>query len=216
MVVVFDGDRTQIKKSKGKRCWGRGPEKTRHELSSCGGIVCTMLTSANNQMWQYLGSTGTSGGSLSTDSTNHRLKILDKYSRNFPKANVNLPHSDKHLHGISIAWGIPSHWEVMPFYRRMCMDQMSIGCHYILVFLGPNPWHMEIPRPEVQLDCRCYPIPQPQQHQIWATSVTYTTAHGNAGSSTHWAGPGIEPATSWFLVRFISAAPQWELPYYVF
>jgi len=40
-------------------------------------------------------------------------------------------------------------------------------------------------------------------------SVTYTrahgnTAHGNAGSLTHWARPGIGPATSWFLVRFIS------------
>ena len=43
-------------------------------------------------------------------------------------------------------------------------------------------------------------------------SATYTTAHGNAGSLTHWARPGIEPATSWFLVRFVSAVPQWELP----
>ena len=32
--------------------------------------------------------------------------------------------------------------------------------------------------------------------------VTYTTTHGNAGSSTHWARPGIEPTTSWFLVGF--------------
>ena len=37
-------------------------------------------------------------------------------------------------------------------------------------------------------------------------------ACGNAGSWTHWARPGIEPATSWFLVRFISAKPRWELP----
>ena len=32
----------------------------------------------------------------------------------------------------------------------------------------------------------------------------YTTAHGNAGSLTHWAMPGIKPANSWFLVRFVS------------
>ena len=50
-----------------------------------------------------------------------------------------------------------------------------------------------------------------QQRQIQATYVTYTTAHGNAGSLTHQARPGIEPATSWFIVRFISAAPQWKL-----
>jgi len=31
-------------------------------------------------------------------------------------------------------------------------------------------------------------------------SANYTTAYGNAGSLTHWARPGIEPATSWFLV----------------
>ena len=37
------------------------------------------------------------------------------------------------------------------------------------------------------------------------------TAHGNAGSLTHWARPGIEPTTSWFLVGFVSAVPQREL-----
>ena len=36
-------------------------------------------------------------------------------------------------------------------------------------------------------------------------------SHGNAGSLTHWARPGIEPATSWFLVGFISTAPRQEL-----
>ena len=31
----------------------------------------------------------------------------------------------------------------------------------------------------------CWPIPQPQQRQIRAESVTYATAHGNARSLTH-------------------------------
>ena len=47
-------------------------------------------------------------------------------------------------------------------------------------------------------------MPEPQQCRIWAASATYTTAHSNAGSPTHWVRPGIEPATSWFLVRFIN------------
>ena len=42
--------------------------------------------------------------------------------------------------------------------------------------------------------------------------MTYTTAHGNTGSLTHWARPEMEPTTSWFLVRFVSTAPWWELP----
>ena len=46
----------------------------------------------------------------------------------------------------------------------------------------------------------CQPKPQPQQRQIRAVYGTYTTAHGNAGSLTHWVGPGIKPASSWILV----------------
>ena len=41
--------------------------------------------------------------------------------------------------------------------------------------------------------------------------MTYTTAHGNARSLTHRVRPGIEPAISWILVRFVSAEPHWKL-----
>lgn len=47
--------------------------------------------------------------------------------------------------------------------------------------------------------------------RIWAAYETYTTAHSSAWSLTHRASPGIKPATSWLLVGFISAVPQWEL-----
>ena len=52
----------------------------------------------------------------------------------------------------------------------------------------------------------------PQQCRIWAISVTYTTAQGNARPLTHWARPGIKPASSWMLVRWA----RWELPIIVF
>ena len=52
--------------------------------------------------------------------------------------------------------------------------------------------------------CICQPTAQPQQHQNWATSVTYATARGNARSLTHWARPGIKPEFSWILVRFLT------------
>ena len=45
-----------------------------------------------------------------------------------------------------------------------------------------------------------------------AVYTSYTTAPGNAGSLTHWARPGMEPASSWILVRFISTELRWELP----
>jgi len=56
-----------------------------------------------------------------------------------------------------------------------------------------------------------WPTPQPQQHHIQATSSTYTTAHGNARSLTHWARPGMEPESSWIPVWLITAEPWQEL-----
>ena len=47
-------------------------------------------------------------------------------------------------------------------------------------------------------------MPQPQQRRIRAVSTTYTTAHGNARSLTHWTRSGIEPETSWLLVGFVN------------
>ena len=42
-------------------------------------------------------------------------------------------------------------------------------------------------------------------------SATYTEAHSNAASLTHWARPGIEPSSSWILVGFDIGEPWWEL-----
>ena len=55
-----------------------------------------------------------------------------------------------------------------------------------------------------------------KQHRIQAVSATYTTAHGNARSLTHWARPGIKPVFSQILVRFTSTEPRWELQESVF
>ena len=59
--------------------------------------------------------------------------------------------------------------------------------------------------------CSCWPPPQLPQHQIQATSSTYPTAHGSTRSLTHWARPGMEPASSWMLVRFVTTEPWREL-----
>ena len=44
----------------------------------------------------------------------------------------------------------------------------------------------------------------------------YATAHGDTRSLNHRVRPGIESTSSWILVRFISAAPQQELPNVLF
>ena len=73
-----------------------------------------------------------------------------------------------------------------------------------LFFLEPHPQHMEVPRLGVYWSCSRQPAPEPQQCRIWATSATYTTAHGNTRSITHWARPGMEPVSSWILVGFVN------------
>ena len=45
---------------------------------------------------------------------------------------------------------------------------------------------------------------QLQQLQILAASMTYTRAHGNAWSLTHWSRPEIKLVSSWMLGRFVN------------
>ena len=52
--------------------------------------------------------------------------------------------------------------------------------------------------------CSCWPMPQSQRHQIWASSPTNVAACYNAGSLTHWERPGTEPRSSWILVGFLT------------
>ena len=82
---------------------------------------------------------------------------------------------------------------------------------FFFCFLGPHLRHMDVPRLEVQLEIQLPASPQPRQGQIPAASGTYTAAHSNTRSLTHGARPGIEPATSWFLVELASAEPGREL-----
>ena len=52
---------------------------------------------------------------------------------------------------------------------------------------------------------RAPPAAYSQLQQLWirALSATYTTAHGNARSLTHWGRLGIEPASSRIVVGFL-------------
>ena len=62
----------------------------------------------------------------------------------------------------------------------------------------------------------CQPVSHPQQCRIWASYATYTRTHSNAGSLTHQARPGIEPTSSWILVRFITTWAMTGAPYIIF
>ena len=71
-------------------------------------------------------------------------------------------------------------------------------------FWGRTLGIWRIPDRGLNWNCSRWHIPQPQQHQAWATSVTHTTAHSNTGSLTQWVRPEIEPTSSWILVGLIT------------
>ena len=82
---------------------------------------------------------------------------------------------------------------------------------FIFVFLGLHPWHMEVPRLRVQLELQ---LPAYTTATAMPDLSLVCDLHHSSGqhrSLTHWVRPGIKAATSWFLVRFISAAPRREL-----
>ena len=64
--------------------------------------------------------------------------------------------------------------------------------------------HMEVPRRGVKSELKLPAYTTPTVTWDLSTSLTYTTAHGNAGFLIHWARPGIEPVPSWMLVRFVN------------
>ena len=88
--------------------------------------------------------------------------------------------------------------------------------HFLFLFYGAPTTCEGSQAKESNQSCSCQPTPEPQQCCNWAASVTYTTAHGNAGSLTHWARPGIELTTLWFLVGFVSSTPRRELLLFFF
>ena len=76
----------------------------------------------------------------------------------------------------------------------------------MIVLLGSRLQHMEVPRLGVQSE-----LQPPASTTATATatrdlslSVAYPAAHGYAGSLTHGARPGIEPASSWTVVGLLS------------
>ena len=75
---------------------------------------------------------------------------------------------------------------------------------FFLSFEGCTHSIWKFPGEGLNRSCSCWPTPQPQQHGIWATSATYTTAHGNMGFLTPGARPGIEPMSSWILIGFVN------------
>ena len=87
-----------------------------------------------------------------------------------------------------------------PFCLFVCFLSFCL----FAVFLGSSHGIWRFPGWGSNQSCSRRPTTEPQQRGIWAVSATHSTAHGNTGSLIHWARPGMEPATPWFLVGFVN------------
>ena len=73
--------------------------------------------------------------------------------------------------------------------------------------LGLYSWHMEVPRIGFELELQLATATQDLNHVFDLGHSSF----GKTGSLIYWVRPGIKPASSWMLVRFITAELQWEL-----
>ena len=62
---------------------------------------------------------------------------------------------------------------------------------------GAQPWHMEVARLGVASELQL-----PTATTTW--DLSWVWAHGNTVSLTHRMRPGLQPASSWILVRFVT------------
>ena len=83
-------------------------------------------------------------------------------------------------------------------------SQVNLFFFFFFVFLGPHLWHMEVPRlgveSELQLLTYTTAIAMPDPSCICELHCSLR----QSGFLTHWARPGVEPASSWILVRFLT------------
>ena len=88
---------------------------------------------------------------------------------------------------------------------------------FFLPFLGPHLQHMEVPRLRGPIGAVGASLCQSHSNMgSRLRLVTYTTAHGNTRSLTHWARPGMEPATSSFLVGLVNHWAATGTPHLLF
>ena len=71
---------------------------------------------------------------------------------------------------------------------------------------------MEVPRPGVKSELQLLVYTTATATLDLSRTSTNTIAQGNARALIHCVGPGIKPASSRILVKFITTEPQWELP----
>ena len=94
----------------------------------------------------------------------------------------------------------------------ICSSSVKNECHpYHFFFKATPAAYMEVPslRIESELQLPAYSTATVTRGLSHICDLHHSSRQ--CRSPTHWARPGIEPTSSWILVRFVSTVPQWEL-----
>ena len=90
------------------------------------------------------------------------------------------------------------------------------GFFVCFCILGLYLWHMEVPRLRVKSELQLPTYTTATATWDPSCICDLTTAHSNARSLTHGARPGINPASSWILVGFVTHWATTGTPHWVF
>ena len=91
----------------------------------------------------------------------------------------------------------------------LCRALVLTVTRELSLFLGLHPRHIEVPR--LGVESELWPLAYTATPDPSCICNLHHSSQGNTGSLTHWARPGMEPASSWMLVRFIAAEPRREV-----
>ena len=110
---------------------------------------------------------------------------------------AHTPHTPKH-----------TYWSIVYFFKdviHLCIHSMNLFIYlvFLFFFLGPHPWHMEVPRLGVWIRAVATGLHQSLSNLRSGPSLQPTSQlTAMPDPLTHWERPGIEPESSWILIRF--------------
>ena len=88
--------------------------------------------------------------------------------------------------------------------QQFLTDSSAINTFFFFFLFTVAPVTYGHSQARGQIRAAAASIHQPQQHQIWAASETFTTICSNARSLTYWLRPGVKPASSWTLCQVLN------------
>ena len=75
---------------------------------------------------------------------------------------------------------------------------------FIRLFFSAIPWAYGYSQTRGGIGAAAACLHHSHSYARSKSCLSYTTAHGKAGSLTQWGRPGIEPSSSWILVGFVT------------